>query len=294
VRLHLVDGTYELYRAHFAPRPGHLEPSGKDAKATVGIVESMLALLHDTDEAVTHIAVAFDNPIRSFRNDLFLPYKSDEGVPPELRSQFDAAEDAVRAIGVTVWPMREYEADDGLASAARKFRDQVEQVRILTPDKDLGQCIVDDRVVQVDRRQRKVTNEAAFRAERGFGPERMADFLALAGDSADGFPGLPGFGKKTVAMLLGAYERIEQIPANPAEWKVMPRGALQLAATLGEHRKDALLYRKLATLVDTVPLECSLEDLKFKGVPRERFEQWCDELGVQRLKTAPKRWQDAA
>jgi len=290
VRLHLVDGTYELYRAHFAPRPGHLEPSGKDAKATVGIVESMLALLHDTDEAVTHIAVAFDNPIRSFRNDLFLPYKSDEGVPPELRSQFNAAEDAVRAIGVTVWPMCEYEADDGLASAARKFRDQVEQVRILTPDKDLGQCIVDDRVVQVDRRQRKVTNEAAFRADRGFGPERMADFLALAGDSADGFPGLPGFGKKTAAMLLGAYERIEQIPANPAEWKVMPRGALQLAATLAEHRKDALLYRKLATLIDTVPLECSLDDLKFKGVPRERFERWCDELGVQRLKTVPKRW----
>ena len=294
MRLHLVDGTYELYRAHFAPRPGHREPSGKDAKATVGIVESMLALLHDTDEAVTHIAVAFDNPIRSFRNDLFLPYKSDEGVPPELRAQFDAAEDAVRAIGVTVWPMREYEADDGLASAARKFRNQVEQVRILTPDKDLGQCIVDDRVVQVDRRQRKVTNEAAFRAERGFGPERMADFLALAGDSADGFPGLPGFGKKTAAMLLGAYERIEQIPANPAEWKVMPRGAPQLAATLVEHRNDALLYRKLATLIDTVPLECSLDDLKFKGVPREPFERWCDELGVQRLKTVPKRWQHAA
>ncbi len=291
VRLHLVDGTYELYRAHFAPRPGHSDPSGKDAKATVGIVESMLALLHDADEAVTHIAIAFDNPIRSFRNDLFLPYKSDEGVPPELRSQFDAAEDAVRAIGITVWSMREWEADDGLATGARMFRDQVEQVRILTPDKDLGQCIQDDRVVQVDRRQRKVTNESAFRVERGFGPESMADFLALTGDSADGFPGLPGFGKKTTSMLIGAYERIEQIPANPAEWKVMPRGALQLAATLVEHRDDALLYRKLATLVDTVPLERSLNDLEFHGVPRARFERWCDELGVQRLKTVPKRWQ---
>jgi 5'-3' exonuclease len=291
VRLHLVDGTYELYRAHYAPRPGHREPSGKDAKATVGIVESLLALLHDRDEAVTHIAVAFDNPIRSFRNDLFLPYKSDEGVPPELRSQFDAAEDAVRAIGVTVWSMREYEADDGLATGAREFRDQVDQVRILTPDKDLGQCLVGDRVVQVDRRQKKVTNEATFRAERGFGPESMADFLGLAGDSADGFPGLPGFGKKTAAMLLGVYERIEQIPANPADWKVVPRGAIQLAATLLEHREEALLYRKLATLIDTVPLESSLEDLEFHGVPRERFERWCDELGVQRLKTAPKRWQ---
>ena len=294
MRLHLVDGTYELYRAHFAPRPGHSEPAGKDAKATVGIVESILSLLHDPDEAVTHIAVAFDNPIRSFRNDLFLPYKSDEGVPPELRSQFDAAEDAVRAIGVMVWSMHEYEADDGLATGARKFRDEVDQIRIMTPDKDLGQCIVGDRVVQVDRRQRKVTNESAFRIERGFGPDSMADFLALAGDSADGFPGLPGFGKKTASMLLGVYQRIEQIPADAAQWKVKPRGAIQLAATLVERREEALLYRKLATLVDTVPLECSLEDLEFHGVPRERFERWCDELGVQRLKTVPKRWQHDA
>ncbi len=291
VRLHLVDGTYELYRAHYAPRPGHREPSGRDAKATVGIVESILALLHDGDEAVSHIAVAFDNPIRSFRNDLFPLYKSDEGVPPELRSQFDAAEDAVRAIGVTVWPMREYEADDGLASGARRFRDQVEQVRILTPDKDLGQCLMGDRVVQVDRRQKKVTNEAAFRTARGFGPESMADFLALAGDSADGFPGLPGFGKKTAAMLLGVYQRIEQIPADSADWKVKPRGAEKLAVTLVEHRADALLYRQLATLVDTVPLSDSLDDLKFNGVPRARFQRWCDELGVQRLKTVPRRSQ---
>lgn len=291
MRLHLVDGTYELYRAHFAPRPGHRDPLGKDAKATVGIVESMLALLHDAHEAVTHIAVAFDNPIRSFRNDLYLPYKSDEGVPPELRSQFDAAEDAVRAIGVTVWPMREYEADDGLASGARRFRDRFEQVRIMSPDKDLGQCIQGDRVVQVDRRQKKLTNESAFRAERGFGPDSMADFLALAGDSADGFPGLPGFGKKTASMLIGAYERIEQIPADSADWQVRPRGATQLAATLVAHRDDALLYRELATLVDTVPLAESLDDLQFNGVPRARFERWCDDLGVQRLKTVPKRWQ---
>jgi 5'-3' exonuclease len=290
VRLHLIDGTYELYRAHYSPRPEHRDPSGRDAKATVGIVESMLALLHDADEAVSHIAVAFDNPIRSFRNDLYPPYKSDEGVPPELHAQFDAAEDAIRAIGVTVWSMREYEADDGLASGARRFRDQAEQVRILTPDKDLGQCILGDRVVQVDRRQKKVTNESAFRAARGFGPESMADFLALTGDSADGFPGLPGFGKKTAAMLLGVYGRLERIPADVAEWKVKPRGALQLAATLVEHRDDALLYRKLATLLDTVPLAESLDDLQFNGVPRARFERWCDALGVHRLKTAPKRW----
>ncbi|HEY6298488.1 MAG TPA: 5'-3' exonuclease H3TH domain-containing protein [Candidatus Binatus sp.] len=289
--MHLVDGTYELYRAHFSPRPDHREPSGTDAKATVGIVESMLALLHDADEAVTHLAVVFDNPIRSFRNDLYPPYKSDEGVPPELRAQFDAAERAVGAIGVSVWSMREYEADDGLASGARKFRDEAEQVRILTPDKDLGQCIRGDRVVQVDRRQKKVTNEAAFRVERGFGPESMPDFLALTGDSADGFPGLPGFGKKSASMLMGAYERLERIPADSSKWTVKPRGALQLAATLTERRDEAYLYRKLATLIDTVPLEDSLDDLKFRGVPRARFERWCGELGVQRLVSVPRRWQ---
>ncbi len=291
MRLHLVDGTYELYRAHYAPRPGHRTPSGKDAKATVGIVESLLALLHDPEEKVTHVAVAFDNPIRSFRNDLFPPYKNDDGVPIELRAQFDAAENAVRAIGVAVWSMREYEADDGLASGARQFQDEVEQVRILTPDKDLGQCLRSDRVVQVDRRQRKVLNEGAFRTQRGFGPESMPDFLALTGDSADGIPGLPGFGKKSASLLLSIYERLEGIPVDPLRWKVKPRGALQLAATLAERREDAFLYRKLATLVDTVPLGASLQNLEFLGVPRTRFERWCDELGVKRLKTAPRRWQ---
>jgi 5'-3' exonuclease len=291
VRLHLIDGTYELYRAHFAPRPGHLAPSGKDAKATVGIVESILSLLNDAQEGVTHIAVAFDNPIRSFRNDLYPYYKSDEGVPPELHAQFDAAEEAIRAIGVTVWSMREYEADDALATGARKFRDQVEQVRIMTPDKDLGQCLIGDRVVQVDRRQRKVINEAAFRAERGFGPHSMADFLALTGDSADGFPGLPGFGKVSAGAILGVYEHLEEIPTYAMNWKVQPRGALKLATTLAAHREQALLYRKLATLIDDVPLKQSLEDLRFRGVPREQFEKWCDELGVARLKTVPKRWQ---
>src|SRR3954469_23192852 len=167
-RLHLVDGTYELYRAHYSPRPDHRAPAGWDAKATVGVVSSLLALLHDAAEAVTHLAVAFDNPIRSFRNDLFPDYKSDEGVPPELRAQFDTVEEAVRALGVTVWSMREYEADDGLASGAARFAAQVQQVRILTPDKDLAQCLRGDRVVQVDRRQKKTTDEDAFRAGRGF------------------------------------------------------------------------------------------------------------------------------
>src|SRR3954447_9498871 len=157
-RLHLVDGTYELFRAHYSPRPDHRAPAGWDAKATVGVAASLLALLVDPSEAVTHIAVAFDNPIRSFRNDLFAAYKSDEGVPPELRAQFDSAEDAARAAGVVVWSMREFEADDALATAAARYGSQVDQVRILTPDKDLGQCLEGDHVVQVDVIRKRVTN----------------------------------------------------------------------------------------------------------------------------------------
>ena len=291
-RLHLVDGTYELYRAHFSPRPGHLDPSGADRKATVGLAASLLALLAEADEAVTHLAVAFDNPIRSFRNDLFPDYKSDEGVPPELRAQFDPVEEAVRALGVTVWSMREHEADDGLASGARRFADEVGQVRILSPDKDLAQCLRGDRVVQVDRRQRKVTDEATFRATRGYGPESVPDFLALTGDTADGIPGLPGFGEKSAGTLVGAYGHLEAIPDDPSRWTVKPRGALQLAATLAERREEALFYRTLATLVDTVPLPESLEELRFRGVPRARFEAWCDAVGANTLRTTPRRWAD--
>jgi 5'-3' exonuclease len=290
MRLHLIDGTYELYRAHYAPRPDHRAPGGWDAKATVGVVASLLALLHDPGEDVTHIAVAFDNPIRSFRNDLFPDYKSDEGVPPELRAQFDTVEEAVAALGVAVWSMREYEADDGLASGARRFADQVEQVRIMTPDKDLGQCIVGDRVVQIDRRQSRLTNEAAFRALRGFGPRSMPDYLALTGDTADGIPGLAGFGEKSASLVIGAYEHLERIPDDVRAWTVRPRGAAQLAATLAAGREAALLYRTLATLVEDAPCAGSLEEVRFRGVPRERYEAWCDALGARTLRAAPRRW----
>jgi 5'-3' exonuclease len=292
MRLHLIDGTYELYRAHFSPRPGHEGPNGQDLKATVGVVASLLSLLHDPAEDVTHLAVAFDNPIRSFRNDLFPYYKSDEGVPPELRAQFDTVEAAVRAIGVAVWSMREHEADDGLATGAARFRDQVDQVRIMTPDKDLGQCIVGQRVVQVDRRQQKVTDEAAFRDRRGFPPRSMPDFLALTGDTADGIPGLTGFGEKGAGMLIGAYERLEAIPEHAAAWNVKPRGAAQLAATLAEHRNEALLYRQLATLVENAPVAESLEDLRFRGVPRSAFAAWCQEVGSTQLPSVPRRWEE--
>jgi 5'-3' exonuclease len=293
-RLHLVDGTYELFRAHYAKRPDHRDPAGADRKATVGVVSSLLALLHDGDEAVTHIAVAFDNPIRSFRNDLFDGYKSDEGVPPELRAQFDTVEEAVRAIGVTVWSMREHEADDGLATGARLFAEQVGQVRILTPDKDLGQCLRGDRVVQIDRRQKKLTDEATFRAVRGFAPTSIPDFLALTGDTADGIPGLTGFGEKTAAALLGAYPHLEDIPDDAAAWRVRPRRADELAATLAGRRDEAALHRRLATLVDTVPLEPSLDALRFRGVPRAAFEAWCDRLGTNSLRAAPRRWAETA
>jgi len=290
MRLHVVDGTYELYRAHFSHRPDHRAPAGWDAKATVGVVSSLLSLLHDAKEDVTHLAVAFDNPIRSFRNDLFPEYKSDEGVPPELHAQFDSVEEAVRALGVVVWSMREYEADDALATAARRFASEVDQVRILTPDKDLTQCLCGDRVVLVDRLRHKTIDESAFRAARGFPPASMPDFLALTGDSADGIPGLPGFGEKSAGLLLGAYEHLELIPEQPALWRVAVRRPTQLASTLVDRREDALLYRRLATLVD-VPLGESLDGLRFRGVPRSSFDSWCDAIGATSLKSVPKRWE---
>jgi 5'-3' exonuclease len=291
-RLHLVDGTYELFRAHYSPRPGHESPSGQDLKATVGVVSSLLYLLNDAAEDVTHIAVAFDNPIRSFRNDLYPFYKTDEGVEPALRAQFDTVEEAVRSIGVAVWSMHEHEADDGLASGAARFRDEVDQVRIMTPDKDLGQCIRGTRVVQVDRRQMKTTDEAAFRERRGFPPTSMPDYLALTGDAADGFPGLPGFGEKGAGMLIGAYEHLEAIPLDAAQWKVKPRGAAQLVATFAERREEALLYRKLATLVETAPVAATLEEVRFRGVPRREFLEWCQAVGSTQLPSMPRRWAD--
>jgi len=289
-RLHIVDGTYELFRAHYAKRPPHQAPAGWDAKATVGVVSSLLALLHDPEESVTHIAVAFDNPIRSFRNDLFFSYKSDEGIDPDLRAQFDTVEEAVRALGVTVWSMSTYEADDAMATGAARFASEVDQVRLLTPDKDLGHCLKGDTVIQIDRRQKKRIDEAALRAHRGVGPASIPDLLALTGDTADGIPGLSGFGDRSAAALLAVYEHIEHIPADSSHWKASVRGAPRLAATLVAQREDALLYRKLATLVTDVPLAETLEDLRFTGVPRAAFEHWCDQVGATTIRSAPRHW----
>ncbi|WNG21420.1 5'-3' exonuclease H3TH domain-containing protein [Cystobacter fuscus] len=290
MRLHLVDGTYELFRAHFSPRPGVQAPDGRDVKATVGLAASLLALLHDAHEAVSHVAVAFDNPIHSFRNELFAGYKSDEGVPPELLAQFDAAEEAVRALGLTVWSMKELEADDALGTAAARWAGQVEQVRLLTPDKDLGQCVRGQHVVQVDRKQHKELDEAAVRARLGVAPASVPDLLALVGDAADGIPGLPGFGEKGASLLLGEYGHLERIPEDAATWTVRPRGAEKLAATLRAHREEALLYRRLATVVTDAPLRESLEDLAWAGVPRERYLAWCDAMGLTTLRSRPQRW----
>jgi 5'-3' exonuclease len=280
MRLHLVDGTYELFRAHFSKRPDHRDSGGRDAKATVGVVWSMLALLSDPEERATHVAIAFDNPIRSFRNDLFDGYKSDEGVPEELHRQFDPVEEAMRAIGVVVWSMREWEADDALATAAARWCNDVEQVRIMTPDKDLGQCLSDERIVQVDRMRKRVIGEAELLAERGVTPASIPDYLALVGDSADGIPGVPGFGKKTAAALLREYVHLEGIPARASEWRPQLRGAGVLAATLQAHREDAILFRRLATLVHDVPLPQTLDDLRWRGVPRSAFEVWCRAVGA--------------
>ncbi len=287
MRVHLVDGTFELFRAHFSKRPGHLAPAGFEAKATVGLAGSLLGLLRDEREAVTHVAVAFDNPIRSFRNDLWAGYKTEEGVPPELLAQLDAAEEAARALGLTVWSMREFEADDALATGAARFRDAVDQVRLLTPDKDLGQCLSGRRVVQVDRVRRREIDEEALLGRRGIRPGSVPDWLALVGDDADGIPGLPGFGEKTASALLARHVHLEDVPADPARWPASVRGAAQLARALQAGREAVLLYRRLATLVSDVPLPESLDELRWRGVPRARFERWCDALGARALRGAP-------
>ena len=276
-RLHLVDGTYELFRAFFSKRPPHVDARGRDVKATVGVVSSMFALLGFSAERATHVAAAFDNPVVSFRNDFFEGYKTGEGVPPELLAQFDRVEEAMRAMGITVWSMDRWEADDALATGAARWAGEVEQVRILTPDKDLGQCLRGQKVVQVDRLRSKVIDEDALLTIRGIRPASIPDYLALVGDTADGIPGLPGFGEKTAATLLRRYDHLEGIPAREAQWDVQVRGADWLAATLRERMQDARLYRTLATLVTDVPLPQTLDDLRYRGVT-PAFGAWCDEV----------------
>ncbi|HEY8038190.1 MAG TPA: 5'-3' exonuclease H3TH domain-containing protein [Polyangiaceae bacterium] len=290
MRVHVVDGTYELFRAYFSKRPPHAAPDGRDVKATVGLAASMLALLHDEEERVSHVAIAFDNPIRSVRNDWYPGYKTEEGVPEDLLAQFDLAEDAARALGMVVWSMERYEADDALATAAARWRDEVDQVRILTPDKDLGQSIRGQRVVQVDRLRRALIDEDELMRRRGVAPTSIPDWLALVGDTADGFPGIPGFGEKTAAALLREFGHLEKIPRRAGAWPSAIRGADRLAAALAARWDEALLYRKLATLVDDVPLPQSLDDLAWRGVPPGPFATWCESTAARELRDRPVRW----
>ncbi|MFT3840432.1 MAG: 5'-3' exonuclease H3TH domain-containing protein [Myxococcaceae bacterium] len=296
MRVHLVDGTYELFRAHYSKRPSHESPTGKPMKATVGVVQSLLTLLEDRDEAVTHLAVAFDNPIESFRNELFKGYKTGEGMEPELTAQMDDVEKAVAALGVVVWSMKDFEADDALATAAFRLKKvpEVEQVRILTPDKDLGQCLEGTKVVQVDRMRQKLITEESHRAEKCLAPESVPDFLALVGDTADGIPGLDGWGEKGAAAVLSAYPHLELIPDQVHMWKAKPRGYEKLAAELFAHREEALLYRKLATLRTDAPLpQATLKELRWEGAPREQWLAWCNEVGANRnLAARPAKWRE--
>jgi 5'-3' exonuclease len=281
VKVHLIDGTYELFR-HFFPLPRHLNRDGQEVAATRGVVGSVLTLL---EEGATHVGVATDHVIESFRNELWPTYKTGEGVEEALKSQFPILEEALAAAGVTVWPMVEFEADDALAAAAAMATADpgVDQVIICTPDKDLGQCVTEDgRVVQLDRRQGIVLDRAGVTEKFGVPPESIPDYLALVGDSADGFPGVPGWGAKSSAAVLARYGRLEDIPAAGADWDVAVRGAGKLAATLQERFDEALLFRRIATLEADAPVSATVEDLRWTG-PAERFTGLCDWLDAPRL-----------
>lgn len=273
--VHLVDGTYELFRQHFGrPEPG---PYG----ATIGVLGSTLGLF---EAGATHVGVASDHIIESFRNDLWPGYKTSAGMPPELLAQLDVVEDALDAMGVTVWPMVEYEADDAMAAAAAVAAkdDRVDQVIICTPDKDLGQCVVGKRVVQFDRRKNLVIDEDGVREKFGVGPASIPDYLALVGDSADGFPGLPGFGAKTASAVLARYEHLEDIPSAGAQWDVPGlRHVPRLAETLVENFELALLFRRIATVECDVAVG-TVDDWRWTG-PTSRFAETCEKLGSKSL-----------
>jgi 5'-3' exonuclease len=291
VKLHLLDATYELFRAHFG-RPPRRAPDGRLVSATIGLVETTLSLLREP--GVTHLGAASDHVIRSFRNRLYAGYKTEAGMPPELLDQFDLAEDALRAAGVVVWPMIEYEADDAMATAAARWvaDPEVEQVVICSPDKDLAQCVTDGRVVQLDRRKGIVFDQGGVRERFGVSPASIPDYLALVGDASDGFPGLPGWGRVSASVVLARFEHLEGVPAKASEWGLPISGAVRLAATLRERWDEALLYRELARLRLDVPLTESLEDLRWRGARREPFAALCERLGAPDLLARPHRWHD--
>lgn len=267
---YLVDGTYELFR-HFYAMPAHSNEKGEEVAATRGVLGSIAGML---ESGVTHIGVATDHVIESFRNDLWPGYKTGEGVDPHLLAQFPLLEEALDAMGVVVWPMVELEADDALAGAAMSLSKlaQVSRVCICTPDKDLAQCVRDDRVVQLDRRARHVRNEEGVREKFGVSPKSIPDYLALVGDTADGYPGLTGWGEKSASVIIDHYDHLEAIPRAAMDWKVNVRSAERLAGTLRENFKLALLFRDLATLRTNEPRVRSPNQIHWTG-PKPVFEQ---------------------
>ena len=270
--VHLVDGTYELFR-HFFALPSAKDENGQEIGAVRGVLASVLSMV---EQGATHIGVATDHVVESFRNNLYLGYKTAEGVPPELLSQFPILEEALEAMGVLVWPMVEFEADDALASAAAKAAqdERVRQVIICTPDKDLGQCVVGARVVQLDRRQNVVRDEAGVIAKFGVKPQSIPDYLAVVGDSADGFPGVAGWGAKAAAMVFSQYPHLEDIPKEWGQWHASIRRARLLSESLFSSWSDALLFRTLATLRFDVPVFENIDELRWKH-PRPNFEECC-------------------
>ena len=270
--VHLIDGTYELFR-HFFAVPSQLDTKGHEVGAVRGVLSSVLGLI---EGGATHIGVATDHVVESFRNDLYPGYKTGEGVPEPLMSQFPRLEEALTSMGVMVWPMIRYEADDALASAAAKAAkdDRVGQVLICTPDKDLAQCVVDARVVQLDRRRGIMRDASGVVEKWGVRPESIPDYLAAVGDSADGYPGLPGWGAKAASLTLAQYPHFEDIPKDWRQWPPDIRGAQRLASVLFEKWNDALLYRTLATLILDVPVFDSVDQLEWKG-PAPAFENYC-------------------
>jgi len=278
MRLHLVDGTFELFRAYFgAPRAAG--PDGAEVGATRGLLRSLHSLLRE--DGVSHVACAFDHVVESFRNELFEGYKTSEGVPADLMAQFPLAERAAGALGVVVWPMVEFEADDALATAAARWggSPEVEQVVICTPDKDLAQCVRGSWVVCFDRMRRRTLDEPGVLAKFGVPPASIPDWLGLVGDSADGIPGVPRWGGKSAAALLTRYGHVEAIPGEEAQWSVAVRGAAALAKSLREHGREATLYRHLATLRTDVPLAEGLDDLRWRGARRPELTRLCHEIG---------------
>jgi 5'-3' exonuclease len=288
VRVHLVDGTYELFRAYYGA-PEATAPAGREVGATRGLLRSLASLLGE--DGVTHVACAFDTVIESFRNDLFPGYKTGEAIEPDLWAQFPLAERASRALGIVTWSMIEFEADDALATAAARFADHpdVEQVLLWSPDKDLAQCVRGARVVCRDRLRGRILDEAGVVAKFGVPPRSIPDFLALVGDAADGIPGIPRWGERSAAALLARYGTIAEIPANPAAWEVKVRGAQALAESLNERREAAALYRRLATLRTDVPISEGLEELQWRGPRRAELTDLCGEIDDRGMLERPWR-----